>query len=776
MESLYLNLDFKYILRDKTIPLTFETNNGLWHSNFSGLLLNYQIIENYSGIQQLLYKLNQNDGINTISAKPPSFDSPIITLNFNGNKDFINYARNLILKQYNQINFKIVELTSLQMKKISKMFLNQLTRLSNNYQVEVLIDSTHNQLQLIGSQDIITKLETEIRILIDTELNGYLVECVEVNLSLVPILGGQNLLNFNEIAKQLNANIYLPDLLPELFNSNIYNDLNDFKIWITGSRMIEILQTKKILTNLIRATIEKGIEGSGTGTTSGNILSKSIEISKEKLDLIVLYKQLNLLNIMFEHGSFIQMPSLGDSSNQIRVQSNNAVSITETINDIYSICNDYYKVLINCGNKFDDQFLMTVMAKFALLIKQNPYGIELTGCSKDIKEFLSLINCNNVNYKISLLIEIGNSHKDFISGKKNGKILKILNQYNQERSVVKFLPLNEYNFLFNLVIEKSINLTNFLGIIDLIEKELPCEAMFNIPEIFHKSIIGNGGLIIQSIMKKYNVYIKFLNQNNSLNQVNVYSFKRFNNVLIKCPNKNADNIKLVKNELSNLVVNCCNNNLNNNYLSKNLNNSIYNSINFRLLLSHYLLLINNFKLNQLNNLEIEFQSSIDWPFNYQEFNGNNDKYISIKGSDIKLKYFINNLMAMLPQNYKFILTLNPRFYRLLNSEEFVDQIITPFKIFYDIELLCMEINGSQELWLSYFDNTHLSIAVERLTNFLRSNQYMIIDKLPFTFNPIEGFDIDSIKCVNNGHQSNSPEKNKRTPRQHPPLTRITNAI
>lgn len=758
MESLYLNLDFKYILKDSTIPQTFASNNGLWHSNFPGLLPHYQIIENFTGLEQLIYKLNQNDGINTIKVQAPSFEMPKMTLNFNGNKEFINYARNLILKQYNQITFKVIDLTSFQMAQITKQFLGQMTKLTDKYAVEILVDGTHKQLQIMGNQDIITKLETELRILIDSAINGYLVECIDINVSQIPIIGGQNLSNFNEIAKQLNANIYLPDLLPEVYNSGIYNDLDDFKIWITASSMIEVLQTKKILTSLI------GKEP--------NYCTKTIEISKEKLDLISLYKQADLLNIMFDHGSFIQLPSLGSSSNCLTIQSNNPLEINETINDIYKISNNYYKVLINCGNNFEEHFLMSVMAKYPIIVKQNPYGIEVSGDSKDIKEFLSLINCNNSNYKVSLLIEIGNAHKDFINGKKNGKILKILNQYNQEKSVIKFIPLNEYNFLLNLVVEQSINLTNFLGIIDLIENELPCEATFNIPEIFHKSIIGNGGLIIQSIMKKYNVYIKFLNQNNSLNQANLYSFKRFNNVLIKCPNKNSNNIKLVKNELSNLVVNCCNNNLGDNYLSKNLNNSIYNSVNFKLLRSHYLLLINNFKLTQLNNLEVEFQSFINWPMNYQEFGGNNDKLISIKGSDIKLKYFINNLLAMMPQNFKFIVTENQNFYGLYTSMDFINQIITPFKIFYDIELILTSTTaGTQEIWLSYFNDSHLPVAIEKLTNFLRANQFLIIDKLAFTFNPIEGFDVNSIKPAYN---QKSPEKTRRARTQ--PLAKITNAI
>ncbi|EGV62083.1 hypothetical protein CANTEDRAFT_115536 [Yamadazyma tenuis ATCC 10573] len=344
--------------------------------------------------------------------------------------------------------------------------------------------------------------------------------------------------------------------------------------------------------------------------------------------------------------------------------------------------------------------------------------------------------------------------------------MKILNQVD-DASVVKFLDLNEYNFLIDIVIENSLNLNGLIHMIELIENELPFELKFNIPEMFHKSIIGNGGLIIQSIMKKYNVYIKFSSQrkDSTGGGNNYYGFKRFNNVLIKCPTKNSSNIQLVKDEIDGLMVSCCENNLSHNYLNKNLNNSIYTSIDFKLLKSHYLLLINNFKLNTMNNLEIEHQSFIDWP-NYEDFGDNQSKDISIKGSDIKLKFFVTNLINSLPTNYKVSLNRHPKLNSLLRSTRFTEEVLTPIKLFHNMEMTFFERQASFEIWLSFYDASKLEASVELLSSFFQRENLLIVEKAPADFNPLT-IKLNDMKLDNDKKERRRPNK---------PFSKITNEV
>lgn len=101
MESVYLNLDFKYYIKE---PSIFATNNGFWHVNpFNFLNCNEQIIDNLSGISDLVNKLNQNDQINNITILEP-VETGAITVLMKGSIEFINYTRNIILQNYKLIN------------------------------------------------------------------------------------------------------------------------------------------------------------------------------------------------------------------------------------------------------------------------------------------------------------------------------------------------------------------------------------------------------------------------------------------------------------------------------------------------------------------------------------------------------------------------------------------------------------------------------------------------------------------------------------------------
>ena len=115
-------------------------------------------------------------------------------------------------------------------------------------------------------------------------------------------------------------------------------------------------------------------------------------------------------------------------------------------------------------------------------------------------------------------LELSNEHRDFISGKKNGKINKITQSFSSPSSFssmalvpqppkIKFETLNDSNFLIEL---SSPSPHVSLAALSLLMEELPAEISFHVPEVYHKRIIGVGGRSIQRIMKRYGVYVKFL--------------------------------------------------------------------------------------------------------------------------------------------------------------------------------------------------------------------------------------------------------------------------
>jgi hypothetical protein len=123
------------------------------------------------------------------------------------------------------------------------------------------------------------------------------------------------------------------------------------------------------------------------------------------------------------------------------------------------------------------------------------------------------------HHEVRFQLELSNEHRDFISGKKNGKINKITQSFSSQSSFphsstnppqppkIKFETLNDSNFLIDL---SSPSAQVSLSALSLLMEELPAEISFHVPELYHKRIIGVGGRSIQRIMKRYGVYVKFL--------------------------------------------------------------------------------------------------------------------------------------------------------------------------------------------------------------------------------------------------------------------------
>ena len=85
----------------------------------------------------------------------------------------------------------------------------------------------------------------------------------------------------------------------------------------------------------------------------------------------------------------------------------------------------------------------------------------------------------------------------------------------------------------------------------MLEDELPAEISFQVPEVFHKRIIGVGGKNIQRIMKKYGVYVKFSNAQEFATLGGYYEPE--DNVIARTPAKNADGLYSLKQSIMEIL-------------------------------------------------------------------------------------------------------------------------------------------------------------------------------------------------------------------------------
>lgn len=193
----------------------------------------------------------------------------------------------------------------------------------------------------------------------------------------------------------------------------------------------------------------------------------------------------------------------------------------------------------------------------------------ITGSDDAVKTALQVISemkfISQSQYQIRVKIELANEHKEFVSGKKNGKINKIMGQSNVQ---IIFDGFNEYNFNIDVMAATYESMKQGLT---LVEQEMPASISFHVPDQYHKRIIGIGGQHIQRIMKKHSVFVKFSNamdrgQNRrcctvryKLTNLDTGGMGRedddikVDNVICRTPARNAQNLDAVKNEILEMV-------------------------------------------------------------------------------------------------------------------------------------------------------------------------------------------------------------------------------
>jgi hypothetical protein len=142
-------------------------------------------------------------------------------------------------------------------------------------------------------------------------------------------------------------------------------------------------------------------------------------------------------------------------------------------------------------------------------------------------------------------LELATDQREFISGKKNGKINKIMKSCGV---IIRFNAANEYN---SSIIVESTNHTKALDGLTMLQDELPAETSFYVPEIYHRRIIGVAGKNIQKVMKKYGVYVKFSGAE-EFTALGGY-FENEDNVVARTPMKNQINLQNLKHSVTEFI-------------------------------------------------------------------------------------------------------------------------------------------------------------------------------------------------------------------------------
>lgn len=280
---------------------------------------------------------------------------------------------------------------------------------------------------------------------------------------------------------------------------------------------------------------------------------------------------------MNDNGTYMQVPSVGSQASLITVFGDHRVNIERTIRSLMALACQFYvasfwllpvsfDVLMPQASLNPAQ-MQPVLKRIAhatgaeIVFKSNCF--EMHGMEQEVRAAVMMIleldvvhvsavigsrkssaDEQNFHHEIRFQIELANEHREFISGKKNGKINKIMKMAGVR---IKFETFNDYNFLMDI----SGNDLGSLQGLSMLQEELPAETSFHVPESYHKRIIGVGGRNIQRIMKLFGVYVKFSNAE-EFAAIGGY-LDNEDNVVARTPAKNAMNLESLKQSVMELV-------------------------------------------------------------------------------------------------------------------------------------------------------------------------------------------------------------------------------
>lgn len=178
--------------------------------------------------------------------------------------------------------------------------------------------------------------------------------------------------------------------------------------------------------------------------------------------------------------------------------------------------------------------------------------IKLTGTAVGIERALmylpSTLRPHRTKYQQRQTEDI----KEFISGKKDGKLIKIMKETGVS---ISLLP-DQLEGLIEICLVGG-EARPVIRALSLLTGEFPSETSFFICETHHKRLIGHGGRTIQRVMKKYAVYIKFQSSSEAQESIGMEIagilpkglINRLPNVIVRTPAKNGESLQQARLEI-----------------------------------------------------------------------------------------------------------------------------------------------------------------------------------------------------------------------------------
>ncbi|KAF2402013.1 KH domain protein [Trichodelitschia bisporula] len=525
-----------------------------------------------------------------------------------------------------------------------------------------ITSSNESRLRVVVYGDMLTEEHARIRLLIMVDnLRGYRANILQIKLPLHTAICGRGRKNITAIESGTDCTIYLPPAFPRIYEYVPQGGRRrpEDEIIVTGKDENSIQNAMMRLRNLAA-----GIKTFG----------KDVSINQSKLDDIRLGRLDKVRRIMEANGTYVHLQPLGSPEGGMCVQGSDVLNVERTIRDVMALATQFYSarwiapshselaaqseghfagladICINSGAE-----IMFEASTFHIFGSDD--AVKLAMCVIDHTEF------GQMSTSISVKVELANEHKEFVSGKKNGKINKIMTLSNVQ---VMFESFNEYNFYIN--IKGGAYEATKQGL-ELIEQEMPASLSFHVPDQYHKRIIGIGGQHIQRIMKKHSVFVKFSNAMDRGAHGRDEDDMKVDNVICRTPTRNAGSLEFVKQEIMSMI-------------DQEDAEHISEVVEIPRLLQRDMIA----RMPEIHSLEKKHGVKVCFS-NPEEAKNS----VTVSGPEYRVPNAVDALLGMVPQFHEIVFTASPELKVYLRSPQFHTEVIETLHTRY-----CIDVRLSQD--------------------------------------------------------------------------------
>ncbi|KAJ4300445.1 hypothetical protein N0V88_003120 [Collariella sp. IMI 366227] len=510
--------------------------------------------------------------------------------------------------------------------------------------------------------DYLSSEHAKTRVLIHIDqLLGRIVDATTFEPSMHQLLCGRNRKNIKLIESVTNTAIYFP---PPFSNCYRYCPPNaqrrdPSKVLITGDTPQAIEQAKFRIHELL---------------TRIRLFTKDVTIPPAKIDSILLSRMDKVRKICEANGAFIMFPPLGSRNSLVRVQAVENLHVERSLRELMLLVGQFYTaswILLHPDTRQPNNqdiraMLGDICANSDADVSFDRQSFTIMGSDEAVKEALAVIAQIKFAvlsaYQIRVRIELANEHKEFVSGKKNGKINKIMSSSNVQ---ILFDNFGEYNFYIEVIAQNFDSLRQGL---DMVEQEMPASISFHVPDQYHKRIIGIGGQHIQRIMKKHSVFVKFSNAMDRGGMGREDDDSRVDNVICRTPARNAQNLELVKSEILEMV--------------DRVDSEFTSQVVSVDRLYHRQLLT---RLPEIEELERNWNCKVVFPSTEQA-----SDEVTVTGPQWLVPKCIDEFLGMVPDKHEVVIERSSPLIKYLESPEFVQTIVPKLKNQYEVEVTVLE--------------------------------------------------------------------------------------